>query len=35
MTHVTDQEVRDHLISIAPEEKDVIENTKFGEIRVP
>jgi carbonic anhydrase len=35
MTHVSDQEVRDHLMSIAPETKEKIENTNFGEIRVP
>ena len=40
MTHVTDAEVHEHLLHIAgddipPEEKDVILNTKFGEIRGP
>ncbi|KAF2794702.1 hypothetical protein K505DRAFT_241543 [Melanomma pulvis-pyrius CBS 109.77] len=35
MIHVSDRDVRDRLISIAPGENDLIENTKFGEIRVP
>jgi hypothetical protein len=33
MTYVDDEEIRHHLISIAPDEKDVIMNTKFGEIK--
>jgi hypothetical protein len=35
MTHITDQDVRDHLIAIAPEEKEIIDQTKFGEILGP
>lgn len=32
-THLTDQDCRDYLVSIAPEDRDIIEKTTFGEIR--
>lgn len=33
MTHVADQEIRDHLLKLAPDEKAIIEKETFGEIR--
>lgn len=35
LTHLTDQDCRDYLVSIAPEDKSNIAKTKFGEIRGP
>jgi hypothetical protein len=32
MTHVTDKEVQDYLIQHAPDEKEEILKTKFGQI---
>jgi carbonic anhydrase len=33
MTHFHDDAIKDALLQVAPEEKDTIENLKFGEIK--
>ncbi|KAH8648620.1 carbonic anhydrase [Xylariales sp. PMI_506] len=33
LTHLTDEDVRNHLLKIAPDQKDIIEESKYGEIK--